>query len=142
MESQETTTTTTVGLNTESPGLSTEAPGAIAKPSPADKPVQEWLEIGKDFLSKIYDYIGEFISDNEKLLVNLLLIFLAVIVVKVTLAILAAINDFPLLSPLFELIGLGYTAWFVYRYLWKESSREELKEEFKALKSQVMGKNQ
>ncbi len=142
MESQETTTTTTVGLNTESPGLSTEAPGAIAKPSPADKPVQEWLEIGKDFLSKIYDYIGEFISDNEKLLVNLLLIFLAVIVVKVTLAILGAINDFPLLSPLFELIGLGYTAWFVYRYLWKESSRGELKEEFKALKSQVMGKGQ
>ena len=142
MESQETTTTTTVGLNTESPGLSTESPGAIAKPSPADKPVQEWLEIGKDFLSKIYDYIGEFISDNEKLLVNLLLIFLAVIVVKVTLAILGAINDFPLLSPLFELIGLGYTAWFVYRYLWKESSRGELKEEFKALKSQVMGKDQ
>ncbi len=141
MESQETTPTTTVGLSTESPGLSTESPGAIAKPSPVDKPVQEWLEIGTNFLSKIYDYIGEFISDNEKLLVNLLLIFLAVIAVKVTLAILAAINDFPLLSPLFELIGLGYTAWFVYRYLWKESSRQELKEEFKVLQSQVMGRN-
>ena len=140
MESQETTPTTPVGLSTESPGLSTEAPGAISKPSPADKPVQEWLVIGTNFLSKIYDYIGEFISDNEKLLVNLLLIFLAIIAVKVTLAILAAINDFPLLSPLFELIGLGYTAWFVYRYLWKESSREELKEEFKVLQSQVFGK--
>ena len=140
MESQETTPNTPVGLSTESPGLSTEAPGAISKPSPADKPVQEWLEIGTNFLSKIYDYIGEFISDNEKLLVNLLLIFLAIIAVKVTLAILAAINDFPLLSPLFELIGLGYTAWFVYRYLWKESSREELKEEFKVLQSKVFGK--
>ncbi len=140
MESQETTPTTPVGLSTESPGLSTESPGAISKPSPADKPVQEWLEIGTNFLSKIYDYIGEFISDNEKLLVNLLLIFLAIIAVKVTLAILAAINDFPLLSPLFELIGLGYTVWFVYRYLWKESSREELKEEFKVLQSQVFGK--
>ena len=141
MESQETTPTTTVGLSTESPGLSTESPGAISKPSPADKPVQEWLEIGTNFLSKIYDYIGEFISDNEKLLVNLLLIFLAILAVKVTLAILAAINDFPLLSPLFELIGLGYTVWFVYRYLWKESSRQELKEEFKVLQSQVMGRN-
>ncbi len=141
MESQETTPTTTVGLSTESPGLSTESPGAISKPSPVDKPVQEWLEIGTNFLSKIYDYIGEFISDNEKLLVNLLLIFLAILAVKVTLAILAAINDFPLLSPLFELIGLGYTGWFVYRYLWKESSRQELKEEFKVLQSQVMGRN-
>ncbi len=139
MESQETTTTTT----STTVGLSTETPGAIAKPSPVDnKPAQEWLKIGKDFLAKIYDIIGEFISNNEKELVNLLLIFLAILAVKITLAILAAINDFPLLSPLFELIGLGYTAWFVYRYLWKESSRQELKDEFKALKSQVMGKDQ
>ncbi|HHP7232818.1 MAG TPA: CAAD domain-containing protein [Xenococcaceae cyanobacterium] len=135
MESQETATTTNVGLSTESPG-------AIAKPSPEEKPIQEWLQVARDFLTKIYDYIGEFISDNEKLLVNLLLLFLAIVAVKVTLAVLAAINDFPLLSPLFELIGLGYTGWFVYRYLWKESSRQELKEEFKALKSQVTGRNQ
>nr|MDJ0901521.1 CAAD domain-containing protein [Xenococcus sp. MO_188.B8] len=61
--------------------------------------------------------------------------------VRVILAVLAAINDFPLLAPLFELIGLGYTTWFVYRYLWKESSRKELKDEFEVLKSQVMGRN-
>lgn len=133
MESQETTTTTV--------GLSTDTPGAISKPSPADKPVQEWVSVGRDFLARMYDYIGEFISDNEKVLVNLLLVFLAVIAVRVTLAVLAAINDFPLLSPLFELIGLGYTGWFVYRYLWKESNRQELKSELNALKSQVMGKN-
>jgi hypothetical protein len=133
MESQETTTTTV--------GLSTDTPGAISKPSPADKPVQEWVAIGKDFLARMYDYIGEFISDNEKVLVNLLLVFLAVIAVRVTLAILTAINDFPLLSPLFELIGLGYTGWFVYRYLLKESNRQELKNELNALKSQVMGRN-
>jgi hypothetical protein len=133
MESQETTTTTV--------GLSTDTPGAISKPSPADKPVQEWVSIGKDFLARMYDYIGEFIADNEKVLVNLLLVFLAVIAVRVTLAILAAINDFPLLSPLFELIGLGYTGWFVYRYLLKESNRQELKSELNALKSQVMGRN-
>jgi hypothetical protein len=132
MESQETTTTV---------GLSTDTPGAISKPSPADKPVQEWVSIGKDFLAKMYDYIGEFIADNEKILVNLLLVFLAVIAVRVTLAILTAINDFPLLSPLFELIGLGYTGWFVYRYLLKESNRQELKSELNALKSQVMGRN-
>lgn len=133
MESQETTTTTV--------GLSTDTPGAISKPSPADKPVQEWVSIGRDFLARMYDYIGDFISDNEKVLVNLLLVFLAVIAVRVTLAVLAAINDFPLLSPLFELIGLGYTGWFVYRYLWKESNRQELKSELNALKSQVMGRN-
>ena len=134
MESQETTSTTQIGL-------STETPGAITNPSPADQPVTEWLDMGKDFLTKIFDYVTDFISDNEKVLINLLLFFLAIVAVKVILAVLAAINDFPLLSPLFELIGLGYTSWFVYRYLWKESSRKELKEEIEVLKSQVMGRN-
>ncbi len=134
MESQETTTATQIGL-------STETPGAITNPSPADQPIQQWVDIGKDFLSKMFDYVTDFISDNEKLLINLLLFFLAVVAVRVILAVLAAINDFPLLSPFFELIGLGYTTWFVYRYLWKESSRKELKDEFEVLKSQVMGKH-
>ncbi|MEM9276051.1 MAG: CAAD domain-containing protein [Cyanobacteria bacterium P01_F01_bin.143] len=134
MESQETTTTNPIGL-------STEAPGAITNPSPADQPVGQLVDMGKDFLSKLFDYISEFVSDNEKLLLNLLLFFLAIVAVRVILAVLAAINDFPLLAPLFELIGLGYTSWFVYRYLWKESSRKELKDEIEVLKSQVMGRN-
>ena len=133
METQETTTSNV--------GLSTETPGAISKPSPADKPVQEWVAIGTDFLGRFYEIITEFISKYEKQLVNALLLLLAVIAVKVILAILAAINDFPLLSPLFELIGLGYTGWFVYRYLWKESNRQELKTELEALKSQIIGRD-
>ena len=135
METQE-TTTSNVGLSTETP-----APAAI-EPSPADKPVvQEWVAVGRDFLARMYEYLSEFISDNEKILVNLLLLFLAVIAVRVILAVLTAINDFPLLSPFFELIGLGYTGWFVYRYLWKESNRQELKSEINALKSQIIGRD-
>ncbi len=132
METQETTTSNV--------GLSTDSPGAMSKPSPAEKPVQEWLSIGSDFLSKMFDYIGDFVSKYDKQLVNLLLFFLAVIAVRVVLSVLTAINDFPLLSPLFELIGLGYTGWFVYRYLWKESNRQELKTELDALKSQIIGR--
>jgi hypothetical protein len=122
------------GFNTETPGMI-----APAKPSPADKPWQEWIEVGSDFLSKLYDYLGEFISDNRKLLINLGLLFGAIVAVKLTLAILDAINDIPLLAPLFELVGLGYTGWFVYRYLLKESTRQELVTEFEALKTQVLG---
>ena len=132
METQETTTSNV--------GLSTDSPGAMSKPSPAEKPVQEWLSIGSDFLSKMFDYIGDFVSKYDKQLVNLLLFFLAIIAVRVVLSVLTAINDFPLLSPLFELIGLGYTGWFVYRYLWKESNRQELKTELDALKSQIIGR--
>ena len=138
MESQTpqvTETTTPSGLSSESPGMITPT-----KSSPADNQVQEWIEVGTDFLTKIYDYIGEFVNDNQKLLVNLLLAFLAIIAVKLILAILAAINDIPLLAPMFELVGLGYTGWFVYRYMLTKSSRQELIQEFESLKSQVVGK--
>ena len=50
-----------------------------------------------------------------------------------------ALNDVPLLAPTFELIGMGYTAWFVYRYLLKASTRQELVQEFKSYKEQVTG---
>ncbi len=132
VETQETTTV----LNGESAGTIASTP---PKSSPTDSAVQEYLNIGSKFLSQIFDYLKEFIDNNQKSLVNLLLIFLGIIAVKVTLAIISAINDIPLLAPTFELVGLGYTGWFVYRYLLTKSSRQELVQEFESLKTQVVG---
>ena len=132
VETQETT-----AISNESAGLITPNP---AKPSPADNAIQEYLNIGTSFLSQIFDILKRVIDNNQKLLVNLLLIFLGIIAVKVTLAIISAINDIPLLAPTFELVGLGYTGWFVYRYLLTKSTRQELVQEFESLKTQVVGK--
>lgn len=133
LETQESTT----GLNSESAGMITPKP---AKTLPGDSTVQEYLNIGTSFLTQIFDILKKVVDTNQKLLVNLLLIFLGIIAVKVTLAIISAINDIPLLAPTFELVGLGYTGWFVYRYLLTNSSRQELGQEFQALRNQVMGK--
>lgn len=130
------TQATTTSFSSESAGKIT-----ATKSSPADTQVQEYLNIGTSFLSKFFEYIKEFVDENQKLLVNLLLIFLGIVAVKVTLAIVAAINDIPLLAPMFELVGLGYTGWFVYRYLLTKSSRQELVQEFESLKTQVVGKD-
>ena len=132
------TQATTTGLSSESPGTIT---ATKPKPSPADTQVQEYLNIGTNFLSQLFDYLKEFVDKNQKLLVNLLLIFLGIVAVKVTLAIVAAINDIPLLAPMFELVGLGYTGWFVYRYMLTKTSRQELVQEFESLKTQVVGKD-
>ena len=40
-----------------------------------------------------------------------------------------------------EIVGLGYSGWFVWRYLLKASNRKELLGEFDALKNQVFGDN-
>ena len=135
VETKETTTT----LNSDA-GIITPKPAKPAKTVPGDSAVQEYLNIGTRFFTQIFDILKNVIDSNQKLLVNLLLIFLGIIAVKVTLAVISAINDIPLLAPTFELVGLGYTGWFVYRYLLTNSSRQELGQEFKSLKNQVMGR--
>lgn len=127
-----------VEVNDEPAGAITVT--APAKPS-TDQLWQEWGQPVSEFLSKLPDYVGGFFSSYQQPLITLALILSGVITVKVTLAVLDAINDIPLLSPVFELVGIGYTAWFVYRYLLKVETRKELGQEFQALKGQVVGKD-
>ncbi len=93
-----------------------------------------------DSLGELPKYFGEFFSEYRRPLLALGLIFGAFIAVKLTLAILDAINDVPVLAPLFELIGLLYSGWFIYRYLLKASNRSELASEMNAFKDQILGR--
>ena len=54
-------------------------------------------------------------------------------------AIVGAVNSLPVVPKLMELVGLGYTVWFTYRYLIFKSSRDELKKEIEELKSKISG---
>lgn len=119
--------------------FNTEAPGSMATPE-AEQPWQEWVQPVTDFLSDLPDELGKFFEDYKQPLVTVGLILTALITVKLTFALIGAINEIPLLAPVFELVGISYTAWFVYRYLLKASNRSELVGEFDALKSQVLGK--
>ncbi len=92
------------------------------------------------FLADLPDYLTEFFGQYKRPIVTIGLIFTAIIAVKLLLAILDAINDIPLLSPLFELVGMSYTAWFVYRYLWKAENRRELSTDLNSMKEQVLGR--
>lgn len=99
---------------------------------------QVWARF-KVFLSDLPEYLSEFFGEYKRPLTVLGLIFASVVSVKLTLALLDAVNDIPLLAPTFELVGFGYTVWFIYRYLWKASSRQELVKDFNALKDDVLG---
>jgi CAAD domains of cyanobacterial aminoacyl-tRNA synthetase len=92
------------------------------------------------FLSGLPDYLSDFFGEYRRPIITLGLIFGSIVSVKLTLALLDAINDIPLLAPTFELIGFAYTAWFIYRYLWRASNREELASSFGSLKDQVLGR--
>ncbi len=125
-------------VSNENAGLLT----AAERPEPAtDQAWREWIEPVIEFLGKLPDYLGKFFSDYKQPLLTVGLVVLAFITVKVTLAVIDAVNDIPLLAPLFELVGIGYTTWFIYRYLWQASTRQELLSDFSSLKAEVLGRN-
>ncbi|MBZ8183201.1 MAG: CAAD domain-containing protein [Oscillatoria sp. PMC 1051.18] len=101
---------------------------------------QEWVKPVSDFLSNA-ENIGQFFSDYRKPLITVAIFFGSFVAVKVTLSVLDAVNDIPLLAPLFELVGIGYTGWFFFRYLLKTSTRRELTAELDSLKKQYLGEN-
>jgi CAAD domains of cyanobacterial aminoacyl-tRNA synthetase len=104
---------------------------------------EQWKETGEKisgFLADLPDYVTEFFGEYRRPIITVSLAIASIIAVKLLLAVLGAVNDIPLMSPLFELIGMSYSAWFVYRYVLKEDTRKELGEGFNSLKEQVMGK--
>ncbi|KAL9680882.1 hypothetical protein QQ045_012662 [Rhodiola kirilowii] len=61
----------------------------------------------------------------------------AVVAVWLSSVIIGAINSVPLLPGIMELVGIGYSGWFVYRYLLYESNRKELATDIDTLKKTI-----
>ncbi|BAZ15922.1 hypothetical protein NIES4071_77950 [Calothrix sp. NIES-4071] len=116
--------------------------GTITKIQPSQSQ-DEWVKYGEQissFLATLPEYAGTIFNRYKQPLTVLGLIVAAIVTLKVVLAVLDALNDIPLLAPTFELIGIGYSGWFIYRYLLKASSRKELTSEITTIKKQVVGK--
>ncbi|KAG9132533.1 hypothetical protein Leryth_008455 [Lithospermum erythrorhizon] len=63
----------------------------------------------------------------------------AIVAVWLSSTLVGAINSVPLLPKIMELVGLGYTGWFVYRYLLFKQSRKELATDIESLKKKIAG---
>lgn len=57
----------------------------------------------------------------------------------VTTTVIGAVNAIPLVPRIMELVGLGYTTWFVYRYLLFKDSRAELSADIDEVKAKISG---
>ncbi|MEM1366515.1 MAG: CAAD domain-containing protein [Cyanobacteria bacterium P01_H01_bin.15] len=122
-------------------GVNPEPAGMLDKSdfSATTSAVQAYIDAVTGFLAGFTDMVGDLFAQYKDSLVNLLLLISVIITVYITLAVLGAINSIPLLAPLLELVGLGYTAWFIFRYVLKDNNRQELYAEIDALKAQVFG---
>lgn len=133
-------------VTTTAPEFAEPTPGSDSETlmlPPANQTNEQLRQISEkisSFLSGLPEYLTDFFGEYRRPLITLGLIFAGIVTVKMTLALLDAVDDIPLLAPMFELIGFGYTIWFVYRYLLRANNRQELGKEIEDLKSQIVGK--
>ena len=124
--------------------LVTDKPGVMTAVTTTETPTEQFQDIKNQvvtILSELPAYVSNFFANYQKPLITVGLILAGGISVKVLLGVLGALNDVPLVAPVFELIGMGYTGWFVYRYLLKASNRQELLTEVDSFKEQVVGQD-
>jgi len=116
--------------------------GQIVQASASDSTGDQFQEVKTQvlsILSDLFSYVGQFFSEYQKPLVNVGLVVGALIAIYLTASIVDAINDIPLLSPLFELVGIGYSGWFIFRYLLTADARKELQNKVSDFSDKVTG---
>jgi glutamyl-tRNA synthetase len=134
---------TTVIITEIPAGNETDSSSGTTQVIITDEPPSQTQQIKEQIISILSEfpaYIGSFYEQYKSPLTVVGVILASIISLKVLLGVIDELNDIPLLAPTFELIGIGYTVWFVYRYLLRSSNRQQLGQEIQALKEQVFGK--
>ncbi len=122
--------------------VNTDDSGSLSTVTSQAESGQQWDNIKNtvvDILSELPDYVGGFFNQYQKPIVTVTLLIAVLVTIKVTFAVVDAVNEIPLLAPIFELVGMGYSIWFVYRYMLRASTRQELWQEINSIKTQYLG---
>ena len=93
------------------------------------------------FLAHFPAYLSRFFETFKLPIISLGLIFATIVALKVIFAVVDALNGIPLFSVFFEFIGISYAAWFVYRYMLKAETRQELAAKIQSFKQEIVGEN-
>lgn len=134
-QEKDTTKEVEVGVNPTEPGSLT----TVSNPEETSDQFQGIKNQILEILSELPAIISGFFAQYQKPIVTLGLILGLIVTLKVMLAVIESLNDIPLLAPTFELIGIIYSGWFIYRYLLRASNRQELSVELQAWKEQLLG---
>lgn len=105
---------------------------------------KEFLQAGNKIsgtIKELIDVVGKFWVAYKLPLLLVGIVLGVAIFLKLSLALLDAINNLPLIRPTLELIGISYTVWFVWRYLISPSKRQELGEAITSVRQSFVDRN-
>ena len=93
-----------------------------------------------EILDQVKKLWEEYFGEGKKSNLVLAITIIATIPVLVAAAsLLDFLNKLPILPSAFELIGFGYSAWFIYRYLLFAHTRKEITDAISNWKQKVFG---
>lgn len=124
--------------------LQSSEPETRSITAPANGIYSTWQQIGGTtaaFLAQLPAYIGRFFAEYKQAIISVALILAAIVALRLVLAVMDALNAIPLFSTIFELIGISYATWFIFRYLLKAENRQELATQIQALRQQIVGED-
>lgn len=129
-------------VDTSSPAVIEASETARLAKLPPAAPEEQWRQIIRQtsvFLAQLPDYLSRFFNENKQPIISFALVVTALILLRVVLTVLVTLNEIPLIAPTFKLVGIGYSVWFVSRYLLTSSNRQELSVELQKLKQKIVG---
>uniref|UniRef100_B8HQN7 Cyanobacterial aminoacyl-tRNA synthetase CAAD domain-containing protein n=1 Tax=Cyanothece sp. (strain PCC 7425 / ATCC 29141) TaxID=395961 RepID=B8HQN7_CYAP4 len=105
---------------------------------------QDWQQLRTRLswlLTEFPERMGEVFGEYKQPITTAAIVLAAIPFVAFAAAILEVINAIPLFAPTFELIGFGFTSWFIYRYLLFADRRQEFTQSLEALKQEILGES-
>ena len=107
----------------------------------ANQPLTEWQQVGGKFsalLEQFPNYLGRFSTEYQLPIICFATIIAATIAIKIVVAVLDVVDEIPQVNRAFELTGIGYLTWFVFRYLLKASTRQELAAQISFIQKEIV----
>ena len=83
-----------------------------------------WSRV-RSLLEEPLHFLGDFFGDVRRPLLTLLTVFIAVVVLRLAMAVVDTIEGTPLLAGFLQVIGIGFTVWFVPKNLLSAKKRVE-----------------
>jgi CAAD domains of cyanobacterial aminoacyl-tRNA synthetase len=125
---------------TVKPVTAPNAAPAVTTATTTAPSIDDTLKVSYDLLNKAKQLWEEYFGEGKKANLTLAIIIIVAIPLLIATSILVDfLNKLPVLPSLFELVGFGYSIWFVYRYLLLANTRKELINGITAGKNKVFG---
>lgn len=133
-------------LETHTPVIKTESDEEVALAHRLPSADPSTAEEVQAFGVKLRYYLDRFSGQTQELfeiykrpLIVLGLALVGALGLAIANGILNVLNAIPLVEPLLEITGLGYSGWFAWRYLRYAETRQELVQAYRRLKRRVIG---